>query len=94
MLLHFLNFWGFFFSQNKIEGSITLEKNKMLFLSIPYDKGWEALDNGKEIELKLINYGLTGMILVKGSHDIVLQYSPPYYVFGKAISLISIIIFI
>ena len=67
------------FSQNKIEGQITLHKNKLLFFSIPYEKGWTVKVDGKKEALFVTNFGFMGLTLPAGNHTIVLSYDLPCY---------------
>ena len=43
------------FSENKIEGNISVSKNKIMYLSFPKDKGWHLKLDGKEKETILVN---------------------------------------
>ncbi|HQW00882.1 MAG TPA: YfhO family protein [Saprospiraceae bacterium] len=70
------------FSQSSIAGSIEVTKPTVLFLSIPYDKGWKAKDNGKKVNLEKINIGFTGLYLEPGKHKIELHYEPPLSTWG------------
>ncbi|NTW33177.1 MAG: YfhO family protein [Bacteroidetes bacterium] len=79
--------------QNKIKGNIKVEKQKMLFFSIPFDKGWSAVVDGKESKLITVDIGFMGLILSKGAHNIELNYLPPYYYEGFFISIVSLIIY-
>jgi len=81
-------------SQNHFKGTVELDKPKIMFFSIPFDKGWKATSNGKEIQLFKANIGFTGMLLAEGKHEILLKFSPPYLKLSIIISSISIIIFI
>lgn len=78
------------FTHNYISGDITLSKDKLLFLSIPYDKGWSLKVDGEDAELKRVNIGFMGALLTKGSHHIELIYQTPYQKTGGIISCISI----
>lgn len=64
-------------SNNCLEGNVSLEKRGILYLGIPYSKGWRAYDNGEEKEIYRANGGYMGIILQKGTHDIELVYSTP-----------------
>lgn len=77
------------FSDNNFSGNINLPKNQFLFLSMPFDKGWEAKDNGKPVILKKAFGGLTFLFLEKGNHKIEFKFSPSYKKSGISISLIS-----
>lgn len=80
--------------QNKINGKICLTKKKLLFLSIPYDKGWKAEVDGKKVKLERVNIGFMGLILGKGAHTVELNYSPPYIYTATIISVSAFILFI
>jgi uncharacterized membrane protein YfhO len=81
-------------SNDYIAGDIVLDKNKLLFLSIPYDKGWQAKVDGKAADIEKINIGFMGLLLNRGFHSIELQYVPPFLITGVAVSLLSLIILI
>jgi len=81
------------FQQSHIEGEIELASPKMLFLTIPYDAGWQLSVNGEDKKLSRVNIGFTGVVLPKGKHKIVLDYVPQYSVITSSISLISILLF-
>lgn len=81
------------FSNSEIQGIIKLPKTKLLFLTIPFDKGWKMTVNGKEKLLSRVNFGFTGIVLPKGEHKIKLYYIPQYSKLTKYISVFSIIVF-
>ncbi|GAA0727085.1 hypothetical protein GCM10008905_24280 [Clostridium malenominatum] len=72
------------FGQNNIQGNIELNESKMMFLSIPYDKGWSLNVDGNPVELENINVGFMGAYIKEGYHNIELKYTPP----GLKISII------
>ena len=81
------------FGQNEIEGSIDLKKKKLLFFSIPFDKGWTAIVDGKIREIQRVNIGLMGLPLDEGFHSIRLVYEPPFLIIGVICTGISFLIF-
>ncbi|MEN8120045.1 MAG: YfhO family protein [Bacteroidota bacterium] len=81
------------FSQANIKGNIELSKTKMLFFTIPFDKGWKIKVNGEDKALSRVNIGFTGIVLPKGKHNIELNYVPQYSQVTSAISIVSIILF-
>ena len=81
------------FKQSEISGKINLSKTKLLFFTIPFDKGWKIKVDGKKETLQRVNFGFTGIVLPKGKHQIELFYIPQYYVISNIISLLSVIIF-
>lgn len=63
---------------NTISGNISVDKEKMLCLSIPYSKSWRAYVDGKEVDLNKVNSFMSGLELKKGNHSIKLEYTMPY----------------
>ncbi len=50
---------------------------EVLFLSIPYDKGWELLVDGRPHELLgLLDGSFLGARLTPGTHELILRYTP------------------
>ena len=79
--------------QNYIKGAINTDKRRMLFFSIPYDRGWKAFINGKETKPILINIGFMGLMLDTGKYTIELKYTPPLLWSGLAVSVIAMAIY-
>lgn len=65
------------FSTNKITGNIELNSNKLLCLSIPYSKGWQAYVDGEKVEILKTNTIFSGIMLEEGNHSIELRYFTP-----------------
>ena len=80
------------FSENKIEGKITVSNSKMIYLSFPYDKGWHIYIDGKEVEKSLVNFGMTGIMVPKGSHQILCKYHLRFFNKGWLLSLLGLIL--
>lgn len=62
---------------NAVSGSISLAKDKMLVLSIPYQKGWTAYVDGEKKELLRANYMYMGLPLEAGEHEVRLEFEIP-----------------
>jgi len=82
------------FSQNNICGSIELDSSRVLFLSIPYDKGWHTIVDGKEVEPMLCNVGFIGLFLEPGKHEIELNFSPPFFKLSKILTIIGLLLYL
>lgn len=78
------------FSENKIRGSISVDRTKLLFFSIPNDRGWHATIDRQPVKPILTNIGFIGLIVKPGEHEIELFYKPPYLNLSLYISLISL----
>ncbi len=81
------------FEQNEIKGTIDNAEKKLLFFSIPFDKGWKAVIDGQEQENLLVNYGFLGYSLEKGKHTVELSYHAPYYNVGIGVSAFSLLLY-
>ena len=82
------------FEQNNIQGNIELNKSKMMFFSIPYDKGWSLKVDGKPVELENVNVGFMGAYLTEGYHNIELNYTPPMLNISIILSILGIVAYI
>jgi uncharacterized membrane protein YfhO len=82
------------FKHNHIVGHITLPKPKILFFSIPCDKGWTMQVNGQKVPIQRVFRGLMGVELPAGAHQIALQFEAPYQRVGMFISLICLCLFL
>lgn len=80
------------FTNDSIRGSIHVTKEKMLFLSIPYDEGWKAKVNGINVPIRKINIGFLGIPLEAGYYTIELTYDPPLFKIGLYTSMITLIL--
>jgi uncharacterized membrane protein YfhO len=83
-----------YFSQNRIKGTIQSDSTRMLFLSIPYDKGWHAIVDGKQTEPMLCNIGFLGLILDAGKHEIELFYEPPFFRLSLYMTFVGIFVYL
>lgn len=79
---------------NTVTGSISLEEDKVLCMSVPYSDGWTAYVDGEKAELLKVNGMYSGLILTEGEHEIELRYSTPGFKLGIIISVFSLAIFL
>lgn len=78
--------------KNRIEGNVKNDKDSILFLSIPYDVGWNVYVDGEKVDLITVNYGFIGAVLSAGEHDIILRYKMPYMSVSIIMSVIGVIL--
>lgn len=81
------------FSDNEITGKIEVNAPKLLYFSIPLDKGWKATVDGKETEIQRVHFGMMGILLDKGKHEVSLTFSQPYLGITKLISIASLALY-
>ena len=81
-------------TDNGIEGTITVDQNKILCLSVPYSSGWSAWVDGQKTEISRANLMYMALELEKGTHEIILRYQTPYLRLGVFISCMGIMLLI
>lgn len=73
---------------------IKLQKENLVFFSVPYDKGWKATVNGKKVDVENVNNGLMAVKAEAGDNVIRFEYTPGGLKVGGLITSCSIIILI
>lgn len=63
-------------TDTEISGRIDVEKAGLLYLSIPYDKGWSILVDGEETEAYKLFDTFLSVRLTAGTHIVELRYMP------------------
>lgn len=81
------------FAETHIEGTFNASTSELLYLSIPLDKGWHVKVDGNDEKLIKTNGGMSGIILNKGQHKIVMDYKLPYFFTGVKIALVALTIY-
>lgn len=81
------------FQQGYIRARINVPEDRdILFLSIPYDKGWELLVDGSSHELLgLLDGAFLGARLSPGTHELILCYTPRGRKMGILLSLCGVV---
>ena len=80
------------FKEDCISCKIEVSGNKILMLSIPYEKGWTAYVDGKKQNILKCNIMFSALKLSQGSHTIVLKYKTPGMALGNLISVCALVI--
>ena len=81
------------FSNNRLDGVITTQIKQLVLFSFPFDSGWQAVVNGKETPVLMVDGGLSAVLSGPGENEISLRYSPPFVKAGIMLSLLGLIIF-
>ncbi|TCP63842.1 YfhO family protein [Baia soyae] len=79
------------FDSTHVKGDINAAKDGILYLSIPYSKGWKAKVDGKEVETMKVNSTFVGVPVTKGEHKVELSYFTPNLLMGTAISSVTLL---
>lgn len=81
-------------TDSSMEGTINVSEDGLFYTSIPYEEGWTATVDGKEVEITPIGNSLLAFKLAKGEHTIKLNYYPKGFWPGFAVTSVSVLIFI
>lgn len=73
---------------------VTVGNDEMLFTTIPYDNGWQAYVDGKEVPIKAFDDALITIPLTKGTHKIELRFLPEGLILGFYLLLACVTLFI
>ncbi len=79
---------------DSVEGTISLDKPKYLYFSIPYSTGWTAYVDGEEVPLYQANVKNMAIELEAGDHEVQLIYHTPCLRLGLVCSAVGFAIFI
>ena len=74
-----------------VDGSGT---NDVLFLSVPYDKGWHAYIDGKEVSIESVDNSFMAIKLKQGEQTVVLKFTPEGFNLGLVMTILSSIVLI
>ncbi len=82
------------FSNTNVEGTISCNRDGLLYTSIPQNGNWHVLVDGKEVEIALIGNVMIGVPMTAGEHTVQFIYRNPAFSLGWKISLGCAVIFI
>ena len=73
---------------------ITLEKDNLVFFSVPYDEGFTATVNGVEAEIERVDGGLSAVLCPAGENTIVFSYETPGLKLSTGVTLGAILVWL
>jgi len=82
----------FEFTKNGFKSNIELSNDSLILYTIPYDKGWKAQNNKKNIEIEEVDNGLMAVKLNKGENSVIFKYETPGLKLGILTSSITVIV--
>ena len=74
---------------NGFTGKINLSSPKLVYFSVPYEKGWSATVNGVETKVEKVNYGMMAVPVPAGDCEIKFTYSAEGQTKGIALTVIG-----
>ena len=81
----------FKFVNNGFNAKIDVSKDTLVLYTVPYDKGWKAFVNKKEVKIEKVDNGLMTVKVNKGVNNIKFTYYPPGLKLGLMLSIVSYI---
>lgn len=79
------------FAEDSIQVDIKAEKDGLLYVSVPYSKGWKAYVDGEEETICKVNHFGMGLALEQGGHKIEFVYHTPYLRLGAGLMILGIV---
>lgn len=73
----------------EVSGTIHSEKDEILFTSIPFDPGWKAYVDDKEVDIDPIDNAFISIQLDEGKHDVRFEFMPKGLLLGVSISIFT-----
>ncbi|MDO4942310.1 MAG: YfhO family protein [Lachnospiraceae bacterium] len=77
---------------NVISGTINVKNKGYFVTTIPYDEQFEIWVDGKKVPIEKVNTSFLGCRIDRGTHEIEMIYHAAGVEFGKAVSLIGLIL--
>ena len=79
------------FAEDRILVDVNLNEDELLYVSVPYSKGWQAYVDGEKEEIIRVNHFGLGLLLGQGEHRIEFVYHTPYVRVGVGVMVLGII---
>ena len=79
----------FKFINNGFISDIDVSKDTLVLYSVPYDKGWKAFNNGREVEIENVDNGMMAIKINKGMNNVKFTYYPRGLKLGLWLSIVS-----
>ena len=79
---------------NTVTSTYQTDKDSSIFYTIPYDKGWTASQDGKQIPLKKAQGGFMKVDIHSGKGRVALHFLPQGLKEGALLSLMGILLFV
>ena len=81
------------FSNTRIEGTVSCNRDGLLYTSIPQDGNWTVTVDGQAVEAVAVGDAMVAVPLTQGDHTLVFRYENEAFSLGWKISLVCLLIF-
>ena len=79
------------FVETRIAGKVDLAESKIMYFTVPYDKGARLRVDGQPQEPIIINGGMTGVVLPKGKHTVEMSFKGRFIGIGLILSVFRLV---
>ena len=80
------------FSNTRVEGQISCNRDGVLYTSIPQNGNWYATVDGEPAEIVLIGNAMSGLLLPEGNHTVAFYYHNTAFSLGWKVSLLCVLV--
>lgn len=77
-----------------ISFDVTLDKDQIVLVTIPYSKGWKANIDGKPTEIINADIAFMSVAVPQGKHTVTFSYNTPWSIEGRIVSGITVLVVI
>ena len=81
----------FSYSSSGFDATISLDKSKLVFFSVPYDRGWTAEVNGQAVDIEKVDYGFMAVLCQAGDNTIHFTYKAYGLNYGMIITAVGFV---
>ncbi|MGX7265618.1 YfhO family protein [Enterococcus crotali] len=78
----------------KAQARTSFEEDQVLLTTIPYDKGWKAYIDGKQVKIPTFKDAFLAIPVPAGTHEIKFVFLPQGFVIGAILFILCILLFI
>ena len=82
------------FSNTRVSGTITCDRDGLLYTSIPQNGNWSVQVDGQPAEVLTVGEAMVSVMLTEGEHQVVFTYRNAAFALGWKISLACAVVFL
>ena len=81
------------FKDTKVEGTISCNRDGLLYTSIPQNGNWHVYVDGEEVETRLVGDAMIAVDLTAGEHEITFRYRNKAFTAGLIVTILCALAF-
>lgn len=84
----------FDYNSEGFTAKVKLDEPRLMFFSVPYEKGWTAEVNGRTADVEKVSFGFMAVAVPAGESEIVFRYKAAGLTLGRAASAGALVILV